>query len=136
MIVARQKSNTLCNSIKLITIVFGILRLPAKWFIKESAGHSWPRISVFIRQGTQIFIRRCLLFEDALCSQVLPESIIEQTQIVQEIESRLSVCDKLVETIDESLEQSEALRQSILKEAFEGKLLTDAELEARRKESD
>ncbi|MCC5849329.1 MAG: restriction endonuclease subunit S [Verrucomicrobia bacterium] len=50
----------------------------------------------------------------------LPETLEEQTQIVQEIESRLSVCDKLIETIDTSLKQAEALRQSILKKAFEG----------------
>lgn len=47
----------------------------------------------------------------------------EQKQIVQEIETRLSVCDKLEETITHSLQQSEALRQSILKKAFEGKLV-------------
>jgi type I restriction enzyme, S subunit len=46
----------------------------------------------------------------------------EQQQIVQEIESRLSVCDKIEETITNSLKQAEALRQSILKKAFEGKL--------------
>jgi len=47
----------------------------------------------------------------------------EQKQIVQEIESRLSVCDKIEETITNSLQQAEALRQSILKRAFEGKLV-------------
>lgn len=47
----------------------------------------------------------------------------EQLRIVHEIESRLSVCDKIEETISNSLQQSEALRQSILKKAFEGKLL-------------
>lgn len=47
----------------------------------------------------------------------------EQHQIVQEIESRLSVCDKLEESIKESLQKAEALRQSILKKAFEGKLV-------------
>ncbi len=47
----------------------------------------------------------------------------EEQQIVQEIESRLSVCDKIEETITNSLKQSEALRQSILKKAFEGKLM-------------
>ncbi len=47
----------------------------------------------------------------------------EQQQIVQEIESRLSVCDKMEETISTSLQQAEALRQSILKKAFEGKLV-------------
>jgi len=44
----------------------------------------------------------------------------EQQQIVQEIESRLSVCDKVEETITDSLKQAEALRQSILKKAFAG----------------
>ncbi len=60
----------------------------------------------------------------------------EQHQIVQEIESRLSVCDKLAESIDTSLQQAEALRQSILKRAFEGNLLTATELTACRKEPD
>ena len=60
----------------------------------------------------------------------------EQTQIVQEIETRLSVADKLAETIEINLKKSEALRQSILKKAFEGKLLSEAELEACRKEAD
>ena len=50
-------------------------------------------------------------------------SIIEQQQIVSEIEERLSVCDKLEESINQTLQQSESLRQSILKKAFEGKLV-------------
>jgi type I restriction enzyme, S subunit len=49
--------------------------------------------------------------------------IEEQHAIVAEIESRLSVCDKLEESIEQSLKQSESLRQSILKKAFEGKLV-------------
>lgn len=54
---------------------------------------------------------------------VFPESIEEQLKIVQEIESRLSVCDKIEESIEQGLQQAEALRQSILKKAFEGKLV-------------
>ena len=49
--------------------------------------------------------------------------INEQHQIVQEIESRLSVADKMEESIQESLQKTEALRQSILKKAFSGPLL-------------
>ncbi len=54
-------------------------------------------------------------------------SLEEQQQIVQEIESRLSVCDKIEETIIiiNSLKQAEALRQSILKKAFEGEVGVD-----------
>ena len=50
-------------------------------------------------------------------------SLQEQQQIIKEIESRLSVCDKLEETIEQSLKKIEYLRQSILKKAFEGKLV-------------
>ena len=52
----------------------------------------------------------------------LPDEV-EQNNIVQEIESRLSVADKMEESITQSLQQAEALRQSILKKAFEGKLV-------------
>ena len=51
-------------------------------------------------------------------------SIEEQNNIVEEIESRLSVADKMEESINQSLEHAEALKQSILKKAFEGKLDT------------
>jgi type I restriction enzyme, S subunit len=47
----------------------------------------------------------------------------EQQHIVQEIESRLNVCDKIEESITNSLKQAEALRQSILKRAFEGNII-------------
>ena len=47
----------------------------------------------------------------------------DQQQIVEELESKLTVCDKIEETISQSLQQAETLRQSILKKAFEGKLI-------------
>jgi type I restriction enzyme S subunit len=59
--------------------------------------------------------------EDYLIS--IPRNIEDQMNVVQEIESRLSVCDKIEESIEQGLLQAEALRQSILKKAFEGKLV-------------
>jgi len=50
-------------------------------------------------------------------------STSEQQAIVSAIESRLSVCDKLEQTIDQTLALSASLRQSILKKAFEGRLV-------------
>ena len=50
-------------------------------------------------------------------------SLSVQTQIVEEIEKRFSEADNLEKAIDESLVKSETLRQSILKQAFEGKLV-------------
>jgi type I restriction enzyme S subunit len=47
----------------------------------------------------------------------------EQHQIVAEIERRLSVADQLEKVVEQSLKQAERLRQSILKQAFEGKLV-------------
>ena len=49
--------------------------------------------------------------------------LLEQHAIVAEIDSRLSVCDKIEEGIAQSLKQAEVLRQSILKKAFEGRLV-------------
>ncbi len=65
-----------------------------------------------------------------------PECSEHQNQIVKEIESRLSVCDAVEQQIKTSLDKAEALRQSILKKAFAGALLTQGELEACRKEPD
>ena len=45
-----------------------------------------------------------------------------QRQIVKKIESRLSLCDSIEQTVDNLLAQAEAMRQSILKKAFEGEL--------------
>lgn len=58
-----------------------------------------------------------------LCSYPFPLcSQEEQAQVVYELESRLSVCDSIEKTVDTALQQAEAMRQSILKQAFEGRL--------------
>ena len=56
--------------------------------------------------------------------------------MIQEIESRLSVCDNVEKSISESLDKAEALRQSILKKAFEGNLLSTQEIEKCKTEPD
>lgn len=91
-----------------------------KWFFMKnyneirmkSSGGVQPNLNLGIIENTSF----------PLCS--LPE----QQAIVQEIETRLSVCDKIEQAIKENLEKAEALRQSILKKAFEGKLLNEREL--------
>ena len=47
----------------------------------------------------------------------------EQQAIVSEVESRLSVADEVEKTITAELKRAEQLRQSILKQAFSGKLV-------------
>ena len=47
----------------------------------------------------------------------------EQEQIVAEIEQRFEKADILIKSIEDALESAEKLKQSILKKAFEGKLV-------------
>lgn len=46
---------------------------------------------------------------------------ITATEIVDKVEEQLSVCDSIEKTVDTALAQADAMRQSILKQAFEGK---------------
>lgn len=50
-------------------------------------------------------------------------SFSEQELIVDEIETRFSICDDIEKTVISALQQASAMRQSILKQAFEGRLL-------------
>ena len=52
-----------------------------------------------------------------------PKSKSLQQEIIKKIESNISVCDSIKKTVDTALQQAEAMRQSILKKAFEGKLI-------------
>ena len=83
------------------------------FFYKHNASLMLKGISM----SNSIFLKNYLI---PICS---PE---EQHLIVDELESKLTVCDKIEETISQSLQQAETLRQSILKKAFEGKLVSPA----------
>ena len=51
----------------------------------------------------------------------IPKAGLElQNAIVSSVEEKLSLCDSIENTVDLSLQQVEAMRQSILKQAFEG----------------
>ena len=47
----------------------------------------------------------------------------EQQKIVEEIEKRFEVADNVAKIVEENLEKAEQLKQSILKKAFEGRLV-------------
>ncbi|MFA5032292.1 MAG: restriction endonuclease subunit S [bacterium] len=62
--------------------------------------------------------------KDSIANITIPfPPIPEQHKIVEEIEKRFSVADKVEKTVDENIKQANRLRQSILKKAFEGKLV-------------
>jgi type I restriction enzyme S subunit len=52
-----------------------------------------------------------------------PSTIQEQQLVVSEIERQFSIADEVEQTIEKSLKEADRLRQSILKRAFEGKLV-------------
>lgn len=54
---------------------------------------------------------------------ILLPSLPEQQQIVAEIEKRFAVADEMEKAVNDSLLQAEKLKQSILKQAFAGKLV-------------
>ena len=80
--------------------------------------------------------RKTLNLEDVRTTLIPLPPLAEQHRIVVEVERRLSHCDTMEATIAESLQKAESLRQSILKKAFEGKLLNEQELEEARNAPD
>lgn len=54
--------------------------------------------------------------------QIPIPSLEEQSNIVRQIEEQLSSCDNVEKTVDAILTQADAMRQSILKQAFERKI--------------
>ncbi|MDD2262040.1 MAG: restriction endonuclease subunit S [Clostridia bacterium] len=95
-----------------------------------------PILQSQIEDGKKATAQANLFLEPIGKLNVILCSLVEQNQIVQEIESRLSVCDKVEQSINENIEKAEALRQSILKKAFEGKLLSQAEIEQCKQAAD
>jgi type I restriction enzyme S subunit len=77
-----------------------------------------------LRRNAKHAVNQASINQKDVCDVSVPlPGLDEQLKVLQEIESRLSVCDKMEETIINSLKQAETLRQSILKKAFEGKLI-------------
>lgn len=56
-----------------------------------------------------------------VCGLLLPRySINEQDRIIDSIESRISTCDNILQTVDSMIQQAQSLKQSVLKQVFEG----------------
>lgn len=53
---------------------------------------------------------------------ILLPSLKIQKKIIEEIDARLSSCDCIVRSVNTALQQAEAMRKGILKQAFEGRL--------------
>lgn len=82
-----------------------------------------PARNYFYAKGKQS-VNLASINKTVLSALPIPLVSIEQQKIiVTEIEAKLSVCDSIEKTVDTALQQAEALRQSILKRVFEGRLM-------------
>jgi restriction endonuclease S subunit len=127
----RLSGSNLTENAAKITEIYGVDSRYLVWFLNSIYAQDQIREKTISTTQPKL-----ALYRIEKVTIKFPPEIIDQRNIVQEIESRLSVADKLAETIETNLKKSESLRQSILKKAFEGKLLTEAELNACRKEAD
>ena len=83
---------------------------------------STPARNYFYQKGKQS-VNLASINKTVLSALTLPLPALEkQREIVNRIDFRLSVCDSIEHTVDTALQQAEAMRQSILKQAFEGRL--------------
>lgn len=82
-----------------------------------------PDIKNKMVRGKKATTNVCALYQkDLFPITIRVPSLQAQKKIVQEIDKRLSVCDNMNICIENELLKSESLRQSILKQTFEGKL--------------
>lgn len=84
----------------------------------------YPKLFYYFAQAISLpdkgYARHFQFLEKA---QIPLPPILEQHRIVEEIESRLSVAEKVEATVEAELQRSDGLRQSILKKAFSGNLV-------------
>ncbi|MBA7684274.1 Type-1 restriction enzyme EcoKI specificity protein [subsurface metagenome] len=78
----------------------------------------------FFNRNAQQTVGMASINQEQIPSMPIPFTVTaEQKQIVSEIERCFSVADEIEKVVEQSLKQAERLRQSILKRAFEGKLM-------------
>lgn len=84
---------------------------------------STPARNYFYQKGKQS-VNLASINKTVLSDLLLPlPSVATQQKIIESISARISVADNIEQSLDVSLQQAEALRQSILKQAFEGRLV-------------
>lgn len=83
---------------------------------------STPARNYFYQKGKQS-VNLASINKTVLSNLLLPlPPVADQQKIIESISARISVADNIEQSLDISLRQAESLRQSILKQAFEGEL--------------
>lgn len=87
-------------------------------YLFQSKGVVIDQVKELCKGSTRMFLNQTILKQIRFPIPSIPV----QQKLINLVESQLSICDSIAQAIDTSLHQAEALRQSILKQAFEGKL--------------
>lgn len=79
--------------------------------------------SIDVKQEVKGGVIKNLHIEDLKKITICLPPLGEQKKIVEEIEKRFSVADEVEKVVDDNIEKAKQLKQSILKKAFEGRLV-------------
>lgn len=115
----KMEGSLLSTNLMRVSLNKNIIRSDYFIYLFQSKGIVLDQVKELCKGSTRAFLNQTIL------KQILfpVPTLSKQDEIIDLIESRLSVCNKIEQTVDESLKKAEQLRQSILKQAFEGKLV-------------
>lgn len=114
----RMEGALLSTNLMRISLNSNIIRSDYFIYLFQSKGIVLDQVKELCKGSTRIFLNQAILKRIMF---PVPD-ISKQKKIIEILESRMSVCDSIEKTVDTALQQAEALRQSILKKAFEGRL--------------
>lgn len=120
-VIARKVTKKIMLSDKTLRIVFDGFQ--QEYFLQYLSSRIGRKQIMLLSTGNQESMRN--IGQDRIRSIAVPIcSGIEAESVMEALASRLSEVDQLELTITTSLQQAEALRQSILKKAFSGQLVS------------
>lgn len=119
-VIAKRVTKMIMLSDKTLRIVFdGFIQ---EYFLQYLRSRMGRNQIMRLSTGNQESMRN--IGQERIQSIVIPFcSKIETDVVIDIVESKLSDCDQLDQTLTTALQQAEALRQSILKKAFSGQLV-------------
>lgn len=112
----RAEGALLSTNLMRVSLNHDVIRSDYFIFLFQSKGIVLDQVKELCKGSTRIFLNQTILKQ----IQFPVPSLNKQMEIVHKIESRLSVCESIEQTVDTALAQADAMRQSILKQAFEG----------------
>lgn len=113
-----MKNALLSTNLMRISLDYDVIRADYFMYLFKSKGVVIDQVKELCKGSTRMFLNQTILKQI-----IFPVPTLKiQAKIIETIEFRLSVCDSIEKTIDTALQEAEALRQSILKQAFEGGL--------------